>query len=252
MAHGIIHSPRHGPRHGIRHGSLLFSDSVPSDGPGGYFVPASASDFTALGIVPPQHLWGCQEASGNLLDLIGSVNLAPSVTPLYQQTVAGWTRKAVGTTDATNGQRFSVAAGTGPNPASVSVAWILYFDDAALPAAERNFLLAGANCTLSFLPTTGRIRARIAGAAVADSAQGYCDGAQHAVILIYDRTGSLTRVHTDLETISPVYNAGATDGTKGIGSAGLAPTCRYLWLAAASGATAEGYSAATLTALGVP
>lgn len=225
---------------------------VTQDGPLSWFVPTSSSDFTALSITTPTHVWPCQEASGNLVDVIDSVNLVPNASPLFQQSVTGWARFAVGITDGTSGHRFGVGAGTGPNPASVSVAWLIYLDDCnTIPSVERNFLLAGGNCVLAFLPTTGRIRCRIAGAAVADSVNNYCDGAPHAVLLVYNRTAGTSRIFTDLEQISPTFAAGATDGTKGFGATATSPLARCMYLWAAQGATAESYSKATLQALNV-
>ena len=39
------------------------------------YIPQTAAEWTALGLVAPNSLWPCQESSGNLLDVIGSLTL---------------------------------------------------------------------------------------------------------------------------------------------------------------------------------
>ena len=83
---------------------------VTRDATSGWYVPANATEWTALlagtGIANPSNLWLSQQASGNLPDSIGSTPLVPFNGPSYQNTVAGWSRKAVGTVDGGGNQDF--------------------------------------------------------------------------------------------------------------------------------------------------
>lgn len=79
--------------------------AVGTDGPGGVFVPISSANFTELGLAAPNHLFLCQETSGNLQAVIGGdvSGLAPVGSGhLYNQSVSGWTRKFVGLPDASD------------------------------------------------------------------------------------------------------------------------------------------------------
>ncbi len=80
---------------------------VPTDGPSSWYTPETSAHFAALGLNTPDHLWLCQEASGNLAAAIGGVTLTANATGhLYEQTVSGWTRLFVGTDGSTSGQSW--------------------------------------------------------------------------------------------------------------------------------------------------
>lgn len=256
-----INVPRLVPRYRIPYSSPLFGNSfVGLDAPfaPGVRVPTTRDDFTVLGIVAPNHLWLSQEASGNLTDSIGGVTLAANGTPTYGNAVSGWTRKGLGF-DETANQRFSVAAGTGPNPATTSVAWMCYFRVTSdVTSTNRRLLIAadglattGVLCNLTL--NGGQTLVRIVCVSVgANGTYDYNDGNVHPALLVYDRTNSLVRIYTDKEQLNGTYDAGAVDAAKGICAAGSGNSIlgNVLWAAAASGSTAEGYGKHTLTALG--
>lgn len=94
----------------ISAGSVFAPPVIPGvtqDAGSGVYCPASTAEwqlvYTAAGLNPaltPGGVWLMQEASGNLADSVATFTLAASGTGLaYQQTVAGWTRKAVTTTE---------------------------------------------------------------------------------------------------------------------------------------------------------
>lgn len=218
------------------------------------FTPSTAGEFTALGITAPSNLWLCQEASGNLADSIGALTLTANATPLYQQTVPGWTRKAVGFNE-TAAQRFQALAGSGPNPATQSVAWLCYFRLSSMPGAARRLLTAADGLAttgvLATLTSAGLILLTCVNVG-ATGLYNYQDGNVHPLLLVYDRTNSLVRVYTDKEQINGTYSAGAVDAQKGLAAAGAGTSLPGLipWAFAASGATAEGYGKTTLRKLG--
>lgn len=221
--------PRIGPAVGPRIGPAVGVSADPivppaasgsGDGPGGLIqAPMTAVGFAALTGRTPTHAYTCQEASGNLADQIGSVNLVAAGTPLYQQTIAGWTRKGVGFNETLN-QRFAVGAGSGPNATVTPVAMLIYFT-CRTPAAMRNMLIlsdAGAtarSCALNGV--TGLLRTQCA-ATTNDGVVDHRDGAVHPLLLTLDIAGSNTNRYTDLEKDNGTFAAGVLDGNKGIGA----------------------------------
>lgn len=223
------------------------------DSTSGIHAPTTANNFTALGITAPSNLWLCQEASGNLTDTLGGYTLTANGTPTYNNAITGWTRTALGFTE-TASQRFQGTAGT-LNPASTSVAWLVYFKLTGDPAAANRSMVVVAfslSTGLNMLVGTGG-KVRINCVAVnTDGSVNHNDGNVHPALIVYDRTGGTVKIYTDKELITGTYNASVVDGSKGFGgvSTGTAGPLRILYSFAATGATAEGYGKATLQALG--
>lgn len=242
--------PRHGPKHGGRyqplHGPGNFGDegiTVTRDGPGLVYVPQSAGDFTQLSLTAPNHLWLCQEGFGSLADSIGAFSLAPNATPLYNQTVTGWSRTFAGFNQ-TAAQRFSQGAAAGPNPATTDVLYLFYMVADTLPGAARGLVAAGANLVVMYVNATGALRLSIAGVTVDDTTtRPDLDNLVHPVVLLHDATNSRTSLFTDMAN-TPGTHAAATDGTKGFGgnavaSASPPASCGALWGACWTGANAR-------------
>lgn len=183
-----------------------------------YNVAIGTPNFVAK---VPTHSYGCQEASGNLIDQIGVMNLAAAGTPLYQQTVTGQTNKGVGFNEGVN-QRFSVGSGTGPNPTLTPVATLTYFTGRT-PAAMRGMVLlsdAGGSARSAMLfATTGFLRTQC-GATTNDGTVDHRDSAMHAGLLTYDLSATTTNRYSDLEKDLGTFAAGVLDGTKGLGAVG--------------------------------
>lgn len=82
--------------------------TVPRDADSLKYLPETAEQWTELlsgtGLSNPANLYLFQEASGNILDKIGSKDLSASGTLAYQQNVPDWTRNAVATTVNVAGQ----------------------------------------------------------------------------------------------------------------------------------------------------
>ncbi len=230
-----------------------------ADGPGNtIYRPLVASDFTLLGITTPGHSYGCQEASGNLADSIGGMTLTAAGSPGYQQTMpTGWACKGVSFTEVSS-QKFGVGSGTGPDPSSTSVMYLIYaVCDNGSPAATRTLMGCGTTLGLEHNATDRLLGDNVTVTATDATTLPGADALVHPMVLVHDRTNSTFTIYTDEAKTTGTYNATALDGNKGIGGAFAAVTtsfhgkiCYFLiW----SGADAELNSTqvkARLTALG--
>lgn len=181
-------------------------------------VPANATewgDFIAaesLSLAVPDYLHLCQEASGNLADSIGSLTLTANGTPLYQQSVTGWTRKGVKGNASTANQRFTSTAG--PNPSTTSVARFAYIAIGAIDATPREVLSNGNAADVSVQAFTtasvSTLRYR-EGSNIVDSVNAGYGATAFPVLLVSDRTGSRARLYTHLAKLSPTFGAPANN-----------------------------------------
>lgn len=203
--------PKLGPTIGQRGGI--------GDGPGDSIrVPMTAASFLAATGRNATHAYTCQEPSGSLIDQIGSMNLAPSATsPLYGVTVAGWSRKGVGF-DHSTAQRFSVNAGTGPDPTLTPVAMLVYFTTRVTAGANEMLMLSesGAATSVAVYEVAGALDTQC-NSNFNLGTVNHEDGAVHAMLLTYDPAGSVNR-YSDLERDDGTFGAGVLDGIKGIGA----------------------------------
>lgn len=232
-----VRGPLRGPVRGPARGPYRGGVSVPTDGPSNYRFPSTAGHFTALGLAVPANLYGCQDASGSLVDSIGGQNAGLIGTGMsYQQAVAGYSRLAVASTDAANG-RFTNAVS--PDPATTSCLMAVYCAVTALPAATRTIhgfgvAVPGANQVL----TTGVMRTRLV-----NTQDGTVDrtGPVRLWLLQYDRAAGVTRGANDQELRTPAYAATASGQTTGIGgvAGAVCPAAQWLWWAQWFGADAE-------------
>jgi len=208
------------------------------------YCPADADEWTTTldvaGITSgnPSNLWLLQEASGNPVDTIGGATLTANATPLYDQAVAGWTRKAVGMNDGSS-SNFSTAAVV--NLSTTSYLLLAYVKLTATPAATRELMGIGAttgprSVTGSNAPVYGA--QIISGAGVAGAANPSTD--VRPVIVAVNRTDSTFKVYTDQEIITGSWvNPGAGSALVIFGNAGaghLSPPARVLYAAGFSGA----------------
>lgn len=199
------------------------SSAADRDATSNIYVPSTAGQFTALGITAPSHLWLCQEAAGNLADSIGGMTLTASGSPTYQQAVSGWSRKGVGFTVTLN-QRFSAAAGVGPDPGSVSTLWLAYVAVIGAQGGNRDIFgpnnTAGGTAAKVQTTTTPRVRGSFAGTVASGTSDPTATGLQPMVIKV-DRTNSTAVVYTGQEKITGTYSAIISESTaKGFGSSG--------------------------------
>lgn len=208
------------------------------------YVPSTAGDWTqtmsAAGIASgnPSDWWLCQEASGNLASGGVGVTLTANGTPLYQQTVTGWTRKGVGLAAGAN-QRFTAGAGVGPSPATTSQLWIWYMSITATPGvtAIAASISDGATNYRCAVNTTPRVQSLIGGVTGTGASDPTSAGIM-PVVMLYDRTNSVATVFTGQDKITNTYTAGVVDGRKGIGGA-TAITGQVVFGALFQGSSAE-------------
>lgn len=187
------------------------------DGPSSAIrVPSNAFQWSMLGYTPT-HLFLAQEASGNLADSIGALTLTANATPLYQQTVAGWTRKFVGFSQVA-AQRAAAAGGVGPNPATTDVFWLAYMVMDTAPGGVRGVLNIGGNVAVGLVNGSNAVRISVAGVTADDvTTNPVGDDLVHPIGLLQDATNSRTGLFLD-EAKTLGTHAAATDGTKGIGA----------------------------------
>ena len=125
-----------------------YSLGVTRDATSGWYVPASASEWnellTGTGIATPTNAWGCQDTSGSLTSIsgLGSVSLAAhGAGGSYNQSVSGWSRKAVKLAD--GGTSYWQSASSICNPATTSCTTLGLIGMTATPGAERDVITAG-------------------------------------------------------------------------------------------------------------
>jgi hypothetical protein len=219
--------------------------SVAQDATSGIYCPANAAQWSALlgvaGIASgaPASAWLCQEASGNLADSIGAAPLAAvGLSHLYQQTVTGWSRKAMGLNNLNH--RFERAGFA--NTATTSVLLLAYVQNLSTPAASSGIAGMGTSTTqYGAVLIAGSTTVRARSTNLQDSAaNAFGTNTVRPVAMLVDVTGSRTRFYTDAFKLSPAYAACAGQLlTLGAPGGGTAISGRYLYAAAFTGAAAE-------------
>ncbi len=212
------------------------------------FLPATAAQFTTLGLVAPDEIWMGNLASGNMVGLISGGTLTAANSPLYQQVVTGWSTTGVRGNASTGNQRFE---GTGPDPSTADVVSLLYVGNITADATVRPLFACGTSPSdlgLAIYDDTGarRIRGRSAGG-VSDSVGTYTTGG-HAVLFGHDTTNTREIFVTDVEARAKAY-AAATSGTAyGLGAigGGTFSTTTIMYLARFTGASARALSTSAL------
>ncbi len=223
------------------------------DATSGKPVPANASEWSnfittnGLTLATPDYLHLCQEASGNLADTIGGLTLTANGTPAYQQSITGWTRKAVRGNGTTAAQRF--LNGSGPNPSTTSVAQFFYLQTAGFDATVRYISCIGTVDNLSVIGivsgvSTLRVRQS------ANIATGTGDYANRVTpcLLVYNQTTGQSALYTDLEKIKPGATgtpASNTGYSLGPASGGTWASSGVLYFAGWTGAGATAFTDAT-------
>lgn len=226
---------------------FVFEDSVetidvPVDGPGLVYLPGDDADWVELGLPAPSFQWNCQEASGDLQSAIGSLALADANSGhLFEQTVTGWTAKAVGFAAGATGS-WSTSDDAMDIAAGESFACLVYggFEPVTL---GRRFLVLASGGTTSISAngnSTTKVVARFSSAATVSP--GSYGTATTIIPWLIGRncTTSVARLFTDREQVNGTFATTATAGAFGIGGFGTAAeTCRYVRVAFWKGADAE-------------
>lgn len=188
-------------------------------------VPANATEWAdfitakSLTIAVPNYLHLCQEASGDLADSIGSLTLTANGTPLYQQTVTGWTRKGVKGNATTANQRFLNSSA--PNPSTTSIARLAYISVGTLDTLGREILGNGSSGDVSVQALTvggiNTIRYR-EGSNISDTTNAGYGATAFPIMLVVNQTTSAARLFTPLAKVSPTFGAPSTSTNYFIGA----------------------------------
>ncbi len=217
---------------------------VTRDATSGWYVPASAAEWTTFltgtGIAAPTNAWGCQDTSGSLAALIGSVSLAVTGTPTYRSFLTGWSRVAVALQDGSTEHFTSSAALCNPASANCSALALAYVRGNPA-AAERDVMTTGdgngARATIKFMGTQLRAAEHWNTANVATEVINLSSNV-HPWILSTDPTGSYTNFTMDnAPTLAPTWAAGTSaSGSFTLGSVSLdAGPVDYLYAAVWNG-----------------
>lgn len=233
-------------------GSDAASLAVPTDGPGGWFVPASASDFAALGLAVPDYLWLCQEPSGSLNSAIGSLALATNGSGhLYAQSIPGWSRTFVGTNGGT-GQSWRTTSALLDLAAGESFAMLALASVTAPGSSATLFAPQGPNDRLQITATTGTLRSNHNTVVASGSVDQSGLTTVHQFCWYRNAALSQSGAMTDTDAVVGTHNTAARSGvvrSLGNEASSASPTARFGWVAMFKGANAERDWAAYLTAL---
>jgi hypothetical protein len=249
MTHGPVHGAKHGAIHGPAHNTGIFGGAlsgVSRDATSGVYCPANATEWAVvmsaagLGGLAPAATWLCQEASGSLADSVGAFTLTAAGTGAsYQNVVSGWTRLAVGTTDA-NATRWSSSDAGLVDPATTAYTVLTYANVTAAPAATRSLIEMGTGSVARLEFTlTPRLQGNFpAGATSAGSADP--TGVVRPYVIRRSFSGNGGNVYSNAEKVSPTVGVGTSGKRLVLGSvAQFAPTARILYGAYFPGANGD-------------
>lgn len=204
------------------------------------YFPANASEWAALlaaagdGAGNPSSCWTWQDASGNPVDQIGSVNLTSTMT-IYQSAVPGASRKCIRDVDGTANHRL-VNSTTAPNPSLTSTMQLMSLDLPSAPAVVRDICEVAANCDLR-LNTNGRLRL-VAGASA--DLVNVCGPGQRWVALQSNLTAGTVKVFTDQEMFTGTFATPTSATLLAFGGQSTAASAAgYAYGAQFTGAAAE-------------
>jgi hypothetical protein len=219
--------------------AAIGGDSIPTDGPGGVFTPTTLAEWTALSslypadVAVPTLCYACQDASGNAVPSIGSVELAPNGTGLsYRNAVAGWSRLALGLTDNASGGRWGTTDAVLDLAAGDSM-YMLAYANVTVAGGNRRLLSAQADSDGTWIEATGVPRS-LANTGFVSGTQNHLGATVHPIFYARDGAGNTSRTYTDLEQVNNTHSELARTGLmKCIGGSGAAacPTARVLLLA---------------------
>ncbi len=221
-----------------------FAAGVSRDATSGWYVPASATEWTALlagtGIANPGSLWGFQEASGNFADSISGVTLTATGF-YYQQPVAGWSRKSILQLDTGGDFASNQTHAALPNLGTASQMTMTLQAIANTPSGLRGTTLFGSGG--SYVTAEYDAASHYVLNDLTNTATGTVNHGTSVVpeVVRYNKTAGTSKIFVDAESFSPTFAALAS-GSKGVWfGIGLhpAPTINRLYAVAWYGASAE-------------
>lgn len=166
----------------------------------------TAHALTQFGV--PNQLYTFQQASGSITDVIGGKNLLIGNAPLYQKTITGWSRKAIGGNAAATTQSASVT--TLGNVSTNSVLVLVYLRYDAATAANRAMVSAGSSAVNELEAPGGLSTMRLRATNVnANGALTHAGNTVHPYWIIDDVTNQRNCILSDKEKLCVTWNAQA-------------------------------------------
>lgn len=210
---------------------------VSKDATAGIYFPATSTEWSnfiarkGLAMSTPDALWLCQDASGNLADAIGSFTLTAGGTGLaYQQTVTGYSRKAITFTDGSTGN-FITSSASLPNLSTQSMLTMMVVKVTTTPTVARQLLLqggAGTTNALGVAATTGVLTATAG--STASGASNLNSGSVDVVSMETNRTATTVTATTRAQALGPTWN-GSVAGQRVVIAGGSTPAMAMLYVA---------------------
>jgi hypothetical protein len=215
-----------------------------------FLILAAAADAQLVGAPNPTALWLYTEASGNILDRIGSRNLTANVAPSYGAPITGWARLGVEFNGTVN-QRC--AHTTFADSATTSLYTFLYREAVGIPGATANLFTYGTSSIAGGLTRLATDRIRYRNVAIVDFAAASPGpgpvGYEHNLDVAGAGASPRARAWDLNEKLSPAFNAAA--GTRlDIGAtSGASDPCRVFYQPLWDGLPAEFWTDARKKAL---
>jgi hypothetical protein len=251
----ITSGVRSGVRSGLRSGvNPSLSATWDVDASSSKALPSSSDQWSAfrtansLAIGTPDLLYTCQETSGNLSPSIGALSLTAAGTVSYNNAVAGWSRKFLGTNDGVAGSFGSTNAAL-PDPASQSITVLALANITGTPAAQRSVieLFTNANVRLR-VNTTPRL-------VVFNNPNSSAVGAASPTTVVRPywlryTQGSATHGGSDADKLSPTHVANVGKNLQIGGAFSTPPAMRVGYVAVWYSAVSDAALKACLQAMG--
>lgn len=203
----------------------------------GIGVPSSSTQWQAVidqaaltGVVnPPDALWLCQEAGGDLADSIGGFTLAASGLGLaYQQNVSAWQRAAVLTSDNVVGGWYSTDVGL-PDVSVAPITFLVYAVAVSQPAnpSREIFALGGTGGANTSTWIGGAQQTRVVSGGNSALSPGTEWSVVRPYILKHDPAALATVGYTDISKIQPAFSALVTGKQISFGSGLVSPSSAH-------------------------
>ncbi len=224
------------------------------DGPEGWTVPESSDHFSALGLATPDHLFLCQDLTGNLVSVFSPLLLAPNLSnsTSYNQSVGGWRRKFLGTDGVTANQRWASASASLDLALGESVAIMALVSLEVPPNGTTRMLMSWGGSTGNGLnvsaPTAGVIagtpRVQFNGVAASSTTIHGSTNADtvHLICVYRNAAGDISGYESDLDGFKGTHSEVAITGqSKGFwgGGTSFGLKTRLGWFAIWKGVNAE-------------
>lgn len=217
---------------------------VTQDATSNVYIPQNSSEWTtfnaANGWANPDHLYLCQEASGAIVDKIGSSNLANAGSPTYANAVTGWSTKSINLPNNSTTSRFSSTAITNISTTSCTV--LSYFINIAKANIAAFYLLLGTTTVAGLVETTAPAYRTSSGANNAIDTNAIAAGVTCQVLKV-DRTNNVVKgyITAAASILTPTFSSSMTGNQLIYGSTAgnSVPSVGLLYMAVWVGSNAE-------------